>query len=249
MGRKWVINGVEYNSYIEAIRDTKANIYNLNENTVRTRIKRGQTLEQALCHPLSIRRAKACVANGIKYESVAEVIRCSVANPYNLARETVQSRVRRGQTLEQSLRQPLSSSRNKAYIVNETRYESITSALQDPKANPYNICEKAARSRLRRGKTLEQALSYPGNGRHPIHPCIVNGVWYNSLKEAARDNRANPNKIPYNTICRRVKRLKCSIDEAFVIPSGCLHKESDKWEMAIKESKIKKGKIYDDELD
>lgn len=188
MERKWIVDGIEYKYCVDAIQSPKANPYKLSKDVVKSRLKRGMSLEQALHQPPGqIPNAKKCVVDGVMYESVAAAIRSQEANKYHLAKKTVEKRIGRGET-------------------------------------------------------IQQALSRPSEGYSQATPCIVNGVQYESFRSAVRDNAANPNGLYASTIRRRIRISKYSIDDSFAVPSGCLHKKSDKWEMAIKESKIKKGK-------
>lgn len=118
-----VIKGITFRSQAKACKHFKMDV-----GTVRTRIRKGATLEQALGLE-ALKRVPKVIVRGKEFYSMFDV--CAF---YNKERTTVKKRLNKGWTIEQALelekRQNSSTCKGKVYIVqnrvNKKKYIGIT---------------------------------------------------------------------------------------------------------------------------
>lgn len=123
------------------------NPFNLNWKTVQYRIEKGETLDEAMSHPVKKK-------SNLKEDKKAFE---NHPNPYNLKWDTITERMReKGETLEKAMSYPSQNFKSKELIAFENH------------ENPFNLEWETVRDRLRRkNEILDEAMSYPC-GQYPI---------------------------------------------------------------------------------
>ena len=107
-------------------------------------------------------------------------------NIYNLEWKTVQSRLRKGYSLEQAISKPVRKLRK--VDLNKKRFEEL-----NKENNPYNLTWKAVESRIRnKGLSLEEAMSYPAR------------IKVNKNREEF-EKHPNPYNLKWKTVQSRIK--------------------------------------------
>jgi hypothetical protein len=206
------VQGVDYPSIKAA-----AQAHNMSPAKVRGRLRRGQTIEQALelekpstapqttTPATGAAQPKPVTVQGVDYPSIK-----AAAQAHNMSPAKVRGRLRRGNTIEQALElektTPTSKTKTvaratgvaqpKPVTVQGVDYPSIKAA-----ALAHDLTPALVRGRLRRGKTIEQALDKdtaapPTTTKNNLvgqaHPITVAGVKYPSIKAAAQAHKLEP---------------------------------------------------------
>lgn len=130
--------------------------WNKTENTVRSRLQRGETLEQALTRDNLDRAVKD--ENGVIYDNIGEM-----AKARGISRNTITNRLNAGMTLEEAVSMGKLAGRGISTACKDhrgTEYKSIAKM-----AEAHEIAVGTLRTRLKSGWTLEEALTTPTNYR------------------------------------------------------------------------------------
>lgn len=159
--RQVVINGKVYKSLAEACRDKQLNKHGLSYNTIRHRVKKGHSLEEAFSIP-NIEQLRKIKIKGKEYKSLHHACMDKELNKHGLSYTLIVERVNLGLTLEEAFDIGYIKGYKKVKIFNKN-YDSILSACRDKNLNKHNLPVSTIYTRLSRGMSLEEAFLKPKN--------------------------------------------------------------------------------------
>ena len=184
--------GNDYISFVDM-----CNHYDISANTVYARLKKGWILEDALTKPLGFHRNDESIKRYKKRNTLTNTpctdhigtsfdSRIDMCNHYGITLKMYSGRMGRGWSLEETLTTGLRKNRIKRKTSPAARqccdYNGIIYKSLKDMANAYGLSSSLLDSRLRRGWSLEEALTTPAKRFSIDHL----GQKYNSDSEMAR---------------------------------------------------------------
>ena len=189
------VNGRTFESIAEACR-----YYNLKDNTVCARLKKGYSIDEAF-KPLNKKvMRKEITLEGKTFKSIREA-----AKYYNMAEDLISTRLRHGWSIEEAFELKYRNDNCKLVTLEGKTFKSVTEA-----AKYYNIDGYIIRNRLRYGWSIEEAFGLvEKKSNYNGIEITINGKTFNSIKEAAKYYKLDP-----STVHNRLKS-GWTIEEAF----------------------------------
>ena len=148
-----VVNGIGYKSRRQACKK-----YNIKEVTVRKRMERGWSLENAVTTParfhyvpnddLGSGTAKSVTVEGKKFRTISEA-----AREYGLIAENVQAALQKGFTIEQALKLEIRPTEDSFF------FEGKFYKSREHLCRKFNFSSSLMHNRLNRGLTIREALN------------------------------------------------------------------------------------------
>lgn len=204
-----IVHGKPYSTYVAIAKDNAINTYGLKPRTIRARHAKGESLENALSRP-SLKQVSIDVVCG----DLGKITNDEKMNPYHLRYGTIHSRLKAGYSLKDALSKPL---RKFGVECNGKHYNSLEELAHDCEANPLGISSSLLSERVRHGKTLEEALSYPSKTT-PIPQVQMNGHTYNGYADLANDINVNLHGYSADLIRYRIAKLGWTPERAVLTP-------------------------------
>ena len=137
--------------------------FGMNEHTVRARLRRGMTLQEALTEPKRLFRRYE-VRDPETGEAVAGTIP-ELSDRFGMEEGMVRNRLQRGMTLQEALTRP--RMRGVEYEVVDPKTGEIVKSTIKALSRRFGMNESTVRNRLRHGMDIQEALTKPvrGSGR------------------------------------------------------------------------------------
>ena len=136
--------------------ESRENPLNLEWFTVRNRLVKGESIEQAMSYPL-------------KHQKIKDKIN-SYPNPFNLPLNTIKSRLRKGESIEQAMSYP-------------SKTKSKERAMFENHENPFNLSWDTVKFRLSKRIDFESAMNEPSGtgyvGKFKNGWVMLEGEWTN----------------------------------------------------------------------
>lgn len=178
--------------------------YNKNCSTVKNRLNKGWSLEDALTkNRTSARSIEIYDHLGNKFESMI-----AMCKHYNMNYQVIDRRLRNGWDIEKALTTPAVKAHKKSYDHLGNEFASITDMCDHYKT----VTPTAFNERIAKGWTVEQALLTPSSV--PDKPCDHLGNEYETV-----DDLCAAYGISVNTYYSRMKS-KWSLEDRLTTPSG-----------------------------
>lgn len=179
---KLKVGDKEFNNLSDACRKSGVNI-----NKVRSRMRRGYSLEDSLKHSLS----KISV-RGRDFQSLSEACRY-----FDVSYRNVRYAIGKGMSIEEAISKHMKDE----FVVNDIRFSTVREACEY-----YGVSSTCVYQRMRRnGATLEEAVHYYTIGGS----VIVNGIRFRTKAEACRYFN-----VEYTYPAKLIKAYGVSFEEA-----------------------------------